>query len=471
MSFISGIFLNSFFSISRPLELGFFIFSIFLISVFWNHKKIVILGFCVLFLALGVLRYQLERAEISKSDLLNNSQQELQGTVSEDPEVKNGMLRIVLKLENAKEKILVITERYPEYEYGEKLIVRGKLDIPQSFEGWNYRDYLLKDGIYAISYFPEIEKIGEGFGNPVVKNLIFLKNKLEKSSERVFPSLQSGLLEALFFGDEENIPAAWKEKFNLVGVRHITAVSGMNITIISFLILNSLLALGFWRRKAVLLSVAVIIFYILMIGFSASAVRAGIMGIVFLLGQYLGRNSDSSQIVFFAAALMLLSNPLLLALDAGFQLSFLAMLGLIYVGPVLSKLLNNISDIFQIKYALVATLSAQALTLPVIIYNFGRIPALSPIVNIMITPLLSLVTILGFFSVFCGILSQILGQIIGFPVYLTLSYILGAVDFFSRINFSSFSLKISWPWLVFSYFIVFILIWQTRRKLTQKSFL
>jgi competence protein ComEC len=175
--------------------------------------------------------------------------------------------------------------------------------------------------------------------------------------------------------------------------------------------------------------------------------------------------------VFFAAALMLFFNPLLLALDAGFQLSFLAMLGLIYVSPVLSKLLNNVPDIFQIKYALVATLSAQALTLPVIIYNFGRIPILSPIVNIMITPLLSLVTILGFFSVFCGIFSQILGQIIGFPVYLMLSYILGAVDFFSRINFSSFSLKISWPWLVFSYFIVFILIWQTRRKLTQKSFL
>jgi competence protein ComEC len=475
ISFIAGIFLNSIISIPQLALLGFFIFGIFFVSVLWRYKKIAVFGFCVLFLSLGILRHQLAKEEVLKSELqIYNIVQKnivLVGVIDEEPSVGKSSLKLVLKPENIKGKILVIAGRYPEYKYGDKLEVSGQIEIPQPLDGFDYQEYLAKDGIYGIVSFPEIKLIGGEFSNPIKQNLIFLKSGLKASVENILSPPQSGLLEALFFGDEENISDNWKEKFNLVGVRHITAVSGMNITIISFLILNFFLSLGLWRRQAIVFSIVLIVFYILMIGFSASAVRAGIMGVIFLISQYLGRASNNSQPILFAAVLMLIFNPLLLKSDMGFQLSFLAMFGLIYIQPIISDLLKKVPEFFQLKYAFCATLSAQFFTLPIIIYNFGQVSLLSPLVNILIVPILSIITILGFIFAFLGIISVFLGQMIAFPAWLLLSYILSVIDFFSGFTFASLSFQISWPWLLLSYLALGLISWKFNKRLRLPSFL
>ena len=122
-------------------------------------------------------------------------------------------------------------------------------------------------------------------------------------------------------------------------------------------------------RKSVMW--VLIAFFIIMTGFQSSAVRAGIMGGLFLLGQYLGRMSVSSRSIVIAAALMLAHNPLLLKLDVGFQLFFLAMIGIIYLMPVFQDWFRKIPAMFQLRNILAMTLSAQIFTLPILIYNFG----------------------------------------------------------------------------------------------------
>jgi len=239
----------------------------------------------------------------------------------------------------------------------------------------------------------------------------------------------------------------------------------MNITIISALIFNFLLLLGFWRNQAFYIAVILIILYILMIGAPASALRAGIMGLIFLSAQHFGRTSAASRAVIFASTLMLAQNPLLLRLDVGFQLSFLAVMGLIFLQPIFSELFKRIPNNFQLRYALAATLSAQIFTLPILIYNFGRLPITSAMTNILIVPTLSFITILGFIFSFVVMVFYPLGLILSWPVWLILTYIIKVIDFFSKIPFATLEVKnASWVWLVPVYAVLAFIIWRIRKK-------
>ncbi|HOW12757.1 MAG TPA: ComEC/Rec2 family competence protein, partial [Candidatus Pacearchaeota archaeon] len=120
---------------------------------------------------------------------------------------------------------------------------------------------------------------------------------------------------------------------------------------------------------------------------------------------------------------------------------------------------------FPIKTTLSATLSSQIFTLPILIYNFGRISLLSPIVNILIVPILSPLTILIFIFGFLGMISWILGYLFSFPVWLFLEYIVKIIDLFSKIPFTSFKIEnVSYIYLIIFYFVLILFIIMENRK-------
>lgn len=432
VSFVFGIFLNSIISLSQIFLLGLLILGIFPLAVFWNRQKAVVAGFCLIFLAVGAWRYGaiLEDIPQVKEENINFT-----AVVVEEPDIRDKTIKLTVQRENAVGKILVTTDRYPEYRYGDKLKITGKLEAPPVFEGFNYRDYLKKDGIFAVMSLPKIELLNSNLGNPVLTTLFSFKNKFKEAVRRFMPSPQEGFLEALIFGDENNISDAWKQKLNLTGTRHIVAVSGMNITIIASLILNFLLALGFWKKRAFYFSLFLITLYVLMIGAPTSAVRAGLMGGILLVSQYLGRLSSATRSVVFAAALMLCFNPLLLRLDIGFQLSFLAVLGMIYFQPRFLNWLKKIPDgkIFPVRTTLATTFSAQIFTFPILIYNFGYVPLVSPLTNVLIVPFLAPITILVFVFGLVSMIFWPLGYLLSWPAWLALTYITSVINVFSKI--------------------------------------
>jgi len=472
--------------------LGILILGLILILVFWKYpigprpqiengaygagKKIAVIGFCLFFFVFGIWRHQLTELRIMNNELrkINDLDKKttLIGIVSTEPDIREKSIKLTIdniKIETKKGttaisgKVLVTVNKYPAYKYGDKLKISGKLETPQIFEGFNYRDYLKKDGIYSVMYFPGIEILDRGLGNPLMSNLFSFKNKFKTAAQSLISSPQEGILEALIFGDEENISQEWKDKLNLTGTRHITAVSGMNITIISFLILAFALNLGLWRHQAFYLSIFLIFLYILMVGAPASAIRAGIMGFLLMTAQYFGRLSQAHRAVVFAATFMLFFNPLLLRLDVGFQLSFLAIFGLIYFQPALFDLFKKIPDpkIFPLRTTLSATIAAQILTLPILVYNFGRMPLLSPVANILIVPILAPLTILIFLFGAAGMILWFLGFLFSFPTWLSLTYVTKIIDLSSRIPFISLALQnIHWFWLVISYLILGFIIWR-----------
>lgn len=472
LAFLAGLGIESVLKIPQLLLLGILILGIFLISLFWQKHKMVILGFSLLFLAFGIFRYQSAESEIAKNDLAkfnNKGNIVLTGKIINDPTPGEKITKLIVEAEKLKtknqeinispSKVLIFSGRYPEYKYGDELMILGDLKSPPALEGFNYPEYLKKEGIYSLMEWPKIEIIKRDAGNPLMKTLFSFKNKFKTTSQQFISPPQEGFLEALVFGDESNISKEWKDKLNITGTRHIAAVSGMNITIIAFLILNFFLFLGLWRKHAFYFSIILLFLYILMIGAPASAVRAGIMGSFLIFAQYLGRMSLASRAVVFAAFFMLIFNPLLLRFDIGFQLSFMALLGLIYLQPFFFDLLKKIPDfkIFPFRTTLSATLAAQVFTFPILIFNFGYISLVSIAANILIVPILAFLTILIFIFVFSAMIFWHIGWVLSLPVYLFLSYITGTIDFFSKVPFAVLKMEnVSWIFLVAFYlFLVF----------------
>jgi len=326
LSFAGGIFLNSVISISQLILLGFLILGIIFISAFWKYKKFVVLGFCFLLLVFGVFWHQRSLNQISQSQLqdynLAGETIEFTGQVVAEPDVREKSTKLTIQPEGMEGKVLVTVNRYLGYQYGDRIKVKGKLEAPYVFEEFNYKEYLAKEGIYSVVYFPEIELIENNQGNFLLASIFKLKDKLRENIDQNLSLPQSSILAAVILGDKRQISDDWKEKLNLAGVRHLTAVSGMHVSILTALLMSLLIGLGFWKRQAFFLTIGLIGLYVLLTGLQPSAVRAGIMGSFFLLANFLGRGNISSRTLVLAAVLMLLQNPLLLKWDVGFQLSF-----------------------------------------------------------------------------------------------------------------------------------------------------
>ena len=266
-------------------------------------------------------------------------------------------------------------------------------------------------------------------------------------------------------GIKNDLSKEVKDDFSKAGVSHIIAISGLHITIIAGILMNLGLGLYLTRRQAFWFAIVGLFLFILLIGMPASAVRAGIMGFLVLLAMYLGRLNNSTNAFVLAGALMLLVNPKLLRYDIGFQLSFLAVLGLIYVGPFFKKFVKKIPDLFNIKSTILMTLSAQVFTLPLIIYYFQRVSIIAPLSNVMILPVLPFVLIFGFLASIFSLIFLPLGEIIFWPCYLLLKYITSVTAFLADINWSSFEVNdFDFTFILLIYVFIFFVLKIVRSK-------
>lgn len=436
-----------------------------------------IIGFCLLFLMVGVWRHQTAWSEVIDNELkkYNDIEQEvtLIGIVSKEPDVRENKIKLTIEIKKINEdevegRVLATTRRYPEYQYGDKLEITGELLTPPVFEDFNYRDFLAKDGIYSVMSRPQIKPIKQQeYRDPIsifYAKILEFKDKLRKSIEQNLSPPQSSILGAMILGDKRRMSEELKEKLNITGVRHITAISGMHIVILSVILMQFLIGLGLWRGQAFYLTLAFIVLFIVMVGLPSSAIRAGIMAGLFLWAQKIGRLSTSSRALIFAGAGMLALNPLLLRLDVGFQLSFLAIIGIISFAPIFQnwfkKIPDNLFGFIKLRSIIAMTFSAQIFTLPILVYNFGRISLIAPITNILILPLIPFILGIGFLFGIVGTVWQTLGWVLSWPAWLLLTYLFTIVDWFSQIPLAALTLQnVHWAWLVIAYLVLGSIAW------------
>jgi len=417
----------------------------------FKDKKLRVLGFVVIFFSLGVLRYEYDAKLQKHMRNYENAKDEVVtfvGVVGEvDERVSNVKLKIGVEgINNANEgevgqprlrggKVLVTTNLYPKYQYGDELEITCELQKPVKFESFDYERYLARYDIYSVCYYPKIKLLSQRNGNKVKLGILKVKERMKNVVERGLAEPQAGILNAMALGERQGISEDLRDKFSKVGISHIMAISGLHITLLAGILMSLLIRAGFWRKQAFLVATVFLILYIIMIGAPASAVRAGIMGFLLMFAMSMGRLSKSVNSLLLVACLMLLANPKILRDDVGFQLSFLAVLGIIYFSSYFSKWFKKIPQFLGIRDILVMTFSAQVLVLPLIAYHFRRVSLISPLVNILVIPILPLVLIFGFLGMLLGLVSLGLSKILFVVVWFLLTYLVKVVEFFSQFSF------------------------------------
>ncbi|MBN1992666.1 MAG: DNA internalization-related competence protein ComEC/Rec2 [Anaerolineae bacterium] len=419
-------------------------------------------GILTLALAAGAFRFILSQPTIDKTHIAfyNDSPEleEITGVVVDEPDVRDYYLNLRLRAESLRigeatvpveGLVLVRAPRYPEYFYGDRLTVTGQLETPPVFENFSYKDYLVRFGIHTMIRRPKIELVAGNQGNPFWAAMLAGKMHASQTINRMLAEPHASLLNGILLGIEVGIPSDLYEQFNLTGTSHIIVISGSNIAVV----VGILLLLGqrvFGKRFAPPIAMLGIILYTFLVGADAAVSRAAIMGLVWVLAIWVGRPGLALNSLIFSALVLTLINPLILW-DVGFQLSFMATLGLIVLAPPLERgifgLLQRWLKTEQIGLAMallselvVITLAAQISTGPLIVYHFGRFSLVSLLSNLLILPVQPPIMIVGGLATLAGMLWLPLGQAIGWLVWLPLAWTVRVVEVTVRLPYSSLDL-------------------------------
>lgn len=404
--------------------------------------------------ALGAARYAwgLETVQAQTVAAYNDLDQDIYvtGTLAEPPDVRDTCINLRLKVRAvdlgegdlpASGVILVRLTNDDDLAYGDAVRVRGRLETPPADEDFSYRDYLLRQGIVSILRTGTVTRLPFGEErNPFWAFLYRLRWSLYREVNALFPQPEAALMNGILLGIESDIPAEVQQAFKDTGTAHIVAISGFNIAIIAGLFFW-LFSRWFGRNYGALLAIAGIAFYTLLVGASASVVRAAVMGSLALLARQFGRRGLALNTLFATAALMTLWNPFT-PWDVGFQLSFMATLGLVlYAQPwqdaarafllrflprdTVEAVLGPFSDYFLLTFA------AQITTLPVTVYHFGRLSLSSFIVNPFVLPAQPPIMVLGGLAAIAGKLHHPLGQVLAWFTFPFPSYSIRVIEYFA----------------------------------------
>jgi len=275
----------------------------------------------------------------------------------------------------------------------------------------NYRRYLVsykndKYFLYAPIYLNLHPKTKLNGDFEVLENKIFLKNikNIEKSIyEPIFIlkdkinylirknySLNSSeIISGILYGEEIK-NRELRNYFKETGLLHITAMSGYNLTVLTNITYLTLVALGLSSITIKLFSVIFILLFVILTGFQSSVIRAGIMTIALILAKLVGRIPLTRNILLSTLFLITLFSPSALLEDLGFQLSFLATIGIVYLSSFFEKILKS--------RIIAETISAQIMVLPLIWYKFGEFSLFSFLNNILLAPFIPFLMLLGFIA-------------------------------------------------------------------------
>lgn len=463
LSFILGVYLGNYinYEIMAVAAMVFVIAG----TVWWSNRTVLIFAIAGVVVLLGAWRFQVS---YSQNDIKDFYDQKITGeaVIVEEPDVRAdktyltlGHVMISGKILDS--KVLATVGNFPEYEYGQKISFEGKIGEPKEFPDFNYKNYLSRFGIDAVVYYPKVNVLSDNSGNKIKSAILKIKKLFIIKINEALPEPKASFLGGLLLGARRAIPQDLTDQFNRTGTSHIVAVSGYNITII----IGALgFAFGIFRKRtSFVLSLLAIVLFVVMTGASASVIRAGIMGGLTLIALNIGRLNQAGNALSLAAVGMLIVNPQILQFDVGFQLSFAALLGLIYFTPLIEKYFSRVPGFFR-QY-LLATISAQVFTLPILLFNFGLLSLVSIPANILVLPVVPITMLFGFLTGIAGLIWAKLALPFAGISWLLLTYVIKVIGFLAGLPFAAINFKFNFVYVLIYYTILGVLFYFYYRRM------
>ena len=345
---------------------------------------------------------------INYTHFLTDSTASYSGYVSEIPiektksvkaEVTLQQIKLKDKWQNTCGKIIIYfekTDKTKTLEIGNSIVFTGNLQeiqSPLNPHEFDYKSYLSMRNIYHSVYLKEESWMI--YHNEKTFSLVGFSQKIRKYLLDTYRTSgleqnEFAMVAALVLGYDDEIDRPTFNAYSHTGTLHVLSVSGLHVGLI-YLLLGYMLSFLNRNKKTtwikVFLIISVLWFFVLLSGFSAPAVRAAFMFSLILLGKTLFEHVETANIVLVSAFLSLCINPFWLA-DIGFQLSYIAVLGIIYLYPFFYNMFTFSWGLVDKIWALCAvSMAAQLATLPVTLYYFHQFPTLFLITNLIVIPI------------------------------------------------------------------------------------
>jgi competence protein ComEC len=328
--------------------------------------------------------------------------------------------------------ILILAPPESNFNYGDLLHVDGVINPPDA------------EGGDPVVFSPKITVTAAHRGFWLREWMINLKLAILDRFNVLLPEDQAALLGGITFGSKQNFKPDFKSAMALAGLTHLVAISGYNITIVIFAA-GQVFGRFFSRRATFYFAIVLLILFMFMVGGAASGVRAAIMGFLALIAREAGRAFSMRNAITMTAALMVLFDPTALTGNMSFVLSYLSLLGIVYVQPPLKKLLRRSGSgagddgdgmdngVLGWKESALTTLSAQSAVMPVLITTFGQFSATAIVANVLVLGTVPLTMFFGLLLAMLAFLSRYLAFFVAQLAGLLLGYQISVIWLFAKL--------------------------------------
>lgn len=366
-------------------------------KLYLNVKTLIIIFFISLISNSIILYKNNQYEKIYESE----GEVEIVGVIVSSKIEKDYYNMYIIKFQN--EKFYLNTDKKKEYDYGDKIFIKGEYVKPEkqrNYKGFDYSKYLKSKKIYGTIKTKDVDLLVKNNSFDLIKEINNLKTIIKKKINKDLGFENKNILIGMILGDTDDIDNETIENFRDGSISHVLAISGIHISyIIAGVNIVMKKVLGY--RKSKFCSIIIIIFYLIMVGISPSISRASIMAIITILSKLLYRKSDTLSSISLSALILLVYNPYIIW-DLGFQFSYLGTLGIVLFNKNIFNMLKNIKDkrknsILNNKVgkAIAIVLSAQTLIFPISILNNGTIGIYNIFINLLVSLIVGPIIIIG----------------------------------------------------------------------------
>ncbi|MDA8124513.1 MAG: DNA internalization-related competence protein ComEC/Rec2 [Deltaproteobacteria bacterium] len=417
------------------------IFTLLVLLAAWRAQwpRLVSCSLLASFLLLGLLLMNLPFSAagetVSLTHYIGSKNTTAEGVICDTPHVTPERTELVLdrlrvidggRYRPVKGRVLLHLREPGSYRLGDAVRFHTKLRRPRNFGNpgaFDYERQLRFRAILARGYINDGAGsivIRRAVGNPFTFYLESFRERIGTAIEKRAPEVEGKIIRAMILGDQQAIPREVMEKFNRTGTTHIIAISGFNVGIVAFFslfLIRLLLKSSEWvllrwdvASLSTCFAIVIVVCYTFIAGAGISVVRASLMIVAFMLAILLNRTRDLYNTLALAAFLILLASPTSL-FDVSFQLSFVAVLAILFLTPRLNALLGPPPEsgtkslaggqrlrltarraLRGIALFFFISLAATLGTLPLLILHFNRLSLISLAANLIIVPILGILT-------------------------------------------------------------------------------
>ena len=364
-------------------------------------------------------------------------------------------------------------------EYGEILEIQGNFSEPseaRNYKGFNYKEYLKTLKIYGTIRVELVKKID------IHKGILYYTNKLhlkiKDNLEKTYNSNSMPIVLGVLLGDTSEIDEETREDFSQSSISHVLAVSGLHVSYIIYLSEKSTQGI-FGQRKSRIIEILILFIYMAITGFSISVIRSVIMATLMCTAFLVYRKSDTLNNISISAIVILFMNPYNL-FSTSFQFTYAGTIGVVFFRPIVEDFIMNIkikSPCLKEKYTnfclkhnsfveeIAVAISAQFMTMPIIITKYNFISLSFIVTNILVGIIIGPLVIGGIIQILVTFLSLKIGTEIAKVVQIPITALSLISKIGTKFPITNFNVITPDTWqIIIYYFIIYIIYYRHKIK-------